>query len=336
MEAPAQEQSIDSLITAVQRLSLADSIEEVQEVVRTAARELTGADGATIVMRDGEFCFYADEDAIDQGLKGQRFPLEASISGWVMLTRSPAVVEDIDADERFPFQADRPTSVRSLAMVPIRSLDPIGAIGNYWAERHRPTPLEVSLLQSLADATAVAIDNVSLAGGAHVDDLTGVATRRGFFVEAGNRFASARARDRQCTVAFADVDGLKQVNDRAGHDAGSALISDAARILVDMAGPEAVVGRLGGDEFAIYLDGVADPEELRARLTALCDQANADGREPRVSISFGAITAWAEAAESLDRVIAAADMTMYLDKRNRTERDPSDPGKVRRTPRRTG
>lgn len=45
-------------------------------------------------------------------------------------------------------------------MVPIRTLDPIGAIGTYWAERHRPTPAEVQLLQALADTTAVALENV--------------------------------------------------------------------------------------------------------------------------------------------------------------------------------
>jgi diguanylate cyclase (GGDEF)-like protein len=159
-------------------------------------------------------------------------------------------------------------------------------------------------------------------------------TRRGFFGDVERRFAAARAEDRQCTVAFADVDGLKSANDSLGHQAGSALIRDAARLLVEAMGPKAVVGRLGGDEFAAYIDGAADPEELRARLTALCDQENADRIDrPKVSISLGAITAWAQAAESLDRVLAAADMCMYLDKRNRSKRDPRDSGTIRRAPR---
>ena len=49
------------------------------------------------------------------------------------------MIEDIYADDRIPHDAYRPTFVKSLAMVPIRTLDPVGAIGNYWAERHQPT-----------------------------------------------------------------------------------------------------------------------------------------------------------------------------------------------------
>jgi len=148
------------LVAAIQRLSLARSIPEIQTLVRTAARRLTGADGATFVLRDGAFCYYADEDAISPLWKGQRFPMPTCISGWAMLNRRPAVIEDIYADERVPHAAYRPTFVKSLAMVPIRTLEPVGAIGNYWAVRHRPTEQEVELLQALADSTAVAMENV--------------------------------------------------------------------------------------------------------------------------------------------------------------------------------
>ena len=148
------------LVGAIQRLSLARSVAEVQEIVRGAARRLTGADGATFVLRDGAQCHYVDEDAISPLWKGQRFPLEACISGWAMLNRRPAVIEDIYADERIPHDAYRPTFVKSLAMVPIRTRDPVGAIGNYWATQHRPTDQEVELLQALADSTAVAMENV--------------------------------------------------------------------------------------------------------------------------------------------------------------------------------
>jgi signal transduction histidine kinase len=148
------------LAGVIQRLSLARSLPEIQAIVRTAARRLTGADGATFVLRDGEFCCYADEDAISPLWRGQRFPLGTCISGWAMLNRCPATIADIYADERIPHEAYWPTFVKSLAMVPIRRLDPIGAIGNYWAERHAPTAREVALLQALADSTAVAMENV--------------------------------------------------------------------------------------------------------------------------------------------------------------------------------
>lgn len=156
---------MERLVTVVQELSLARDLDRVMHIVRHAARELTGADGATFVLRDGEFCHYADEDAIAPLWKGQRFPLSACISGWVMLQREAAVIEDIYADARIPHEAYRPTFVKSLAMVPIRTLEPIGAIGNYWATRHVPSAEEVKLLRALADTTAVAMENVRIYAG---------------------------------------------------------------------------------------------------------------------------------------------------------------------------
>ena len=148
------------LVSAIQRLSLCRTVNEIQEVVRGAARRLTGADGATFVLRDEDRCYYADEDAVAPLWKGQRFPMTLCISGWTMLNRRPVTIPDIYRDPRIPHDAYRPTFVKSLAMVPIRRLDPLGAIGNYWADRHDPTPHEVALLQALADSTAVALDNV--------------------------------------------------------------------------------------------------------------------------------------------------------------------------------
>src|SRR5262245_36348618 len=151
---------MEGLVEVVQRLSLARDLPTVQDIVRRAARGLTGADGATFVLRDADRCFYADEDAIAPLWQRQRFPMSACISRWSMLNRRPAVIEDIYADDRIPHDAYRPTFVKSLVMVPIRTLDPIGAIGNYWAAPHRPTEAEVKLLQALADTTAVALENV--------------------------------------------------------------------------------------------------------------------------------------------------------------------------------
>jgi signal transduction histidine kinase len=150
------------LVQAVKELSAARDVPTIQAIVRRAARELNGADGATFVLRDNEQCYYADEDAIAPLWKGQRFPLSACISGWAMLNRKEAVVEDIEYDDRIPLDAYRPTFVRSLVMVPIRTEAPIGAIGNYWATRHAATPEEINVIQALADATSIALENVQV------------------------------------------------------------------------------------------------------------------------------------------------------------------------------
>ena len=152
--------SAGELVSVIQRLSLARSLPEIQAIVRTAARRITGADGATFVLSEDGQCYYADEDAISPLWKGQRFPQELCMSGWVMRHRQAAVIADIYTDPRIPQDVYRPTFVRSMAMVPIRRLDPLGAIGNYWAKPHRATPHELELLQALADSTAVAMENV--------------------------------------------------------------------------------------------------------------------------------------------------------------------------------
>lgn len=151
---------MERLVDTVQRLSLARDIEGVMAIVRTVARELTGADGATFVLRDNGMCYYAEEDAISPLWKGSRFPMDVCISGWVMLNKTPAVIRDIYVDERIPIDAYRPTFVKSLSMVPIRTMDPLGAIGNYWADIHEPSDEEVAALQALADITAVSIENI--------------------------------------------------------------------------------------------------------------------------------------------------------------------------------
>jgi len=150
------------LVSVVQRLSLARTLEAIQLIVRRAARELTQADGATFVLRDVNLCYYADEDAISPLWKGQRFPMSACISGWAMLNRQAVIIEDIYADSRIPHDAYRPTFVKSLVMMPIRTVEPIGAIGTYWATQHKATPEEVSLLQALADSTSVAMEAAGL------------------------------------------------------------------------------------------------------------------------------------------------------------------------------
>ena len=146
------------LVSVVQRLSQARTLEAIQAIVRRAGRELTQADGATFVLRDVNLCYYADEDAISPLWKGQRFPMSACISGWAMLNRQPVIIEDIYADSRVPHDAYRATFVKSLVMMPIRTVEPIGAIGAYWATQHKATPEEVSLLQALADSTSVAME----------------------------------------------------------------------------------------------------------------------------------------------------------------------------------
>ncbi len=152
-------EQLQLLVDTVQQLSLARDLNSIMSVVRKTARQLTGADGATFILREHDLCYYADEDAISPLWKGQRFPMSSCISGMVMMHRRPIVIEDIYSDNRIPLELYKPTFVRSLVMVPIRTVNPIGAIGNYWANQCSPSSEQVRLLQALADITSVSIEN---------------------------------------------------------------------------------------------------------------------------------------------------------------------------------
>ncbi|GAA2373021.1 hypothetical protein GCM10010170_075540 [Dactylosporangium salmoneum] len=145
------------LNTAVADLALVQDLEQAQQIIRRTARRLANAHGSSVVLLDHGYCFYADEDAVSPLWKGQRFPVRQCISGWSILHRQPAIVPDIQVDERVPQEAYRPTFVKSLAIVPMRVEDPLGAIGAYWIQPHHVTDEELSRLQSLAEAAGAAL-----------------------------------------------------------------------------------------------------------------------------------------------------------------------------------
>ena len=333
--------TVQRLLQAVQELSLARSLADIQRIVRAAARELTGCDGATLVLKDGDMCHYVDEDAVAPLWKGGRFPLETCISGWVMTNRQAVVIQNIYDDERIPHAAYRPTFVKSLAMVPIRKLNPVGAIGNYWAAETLPTEHQISLLQSLADATSVALENVQVyeqleqrvrdrtadlerANDAilhlsHTDDLTGVTNRRGFYLLAEPALRAARRDGLDCTLGFIDADGLKLVNDTLGHIAGDALLADLATVLRATLDESDILARMGGDEFCVLTTGSeSDPVALKARMAAAIAKFNGSAdRSYLVSASIGLVRVPFAVDRSLDEWMASADELMYAEKRAR-------------------
>lgn len=147
-----------TLAQATLAIAQAQNILELMQIARTAARALTGADGVTLILREGDQCRYADEDAIGPLWKGHRFPLTNCISGWVILHDEAVIVDDIYTDARIPHEAYRPTFVRSMSMAPIRRGDPLGAIGCYWAQRRGGSAEILRVQQVLADAMALAFE----------------------------------------------------------------------------------------------------------------------------------------------------------------------------------
>lgn len=142
----------------------AHTLDAVIAALRLAAREWTGADGVTVVLREGDLCYYAEENAIGPLWKNRRFPINDCVSGWAMLYRQRVVIPDIYNDTRVPLSVYEPTFVKALAMVPIRRERPIGAIGAYWRVVHRASAYELSALETLAGLAGDALECVSNGG----------------------------------------------------------------------------------------------------------------------------------------------------------------------------
>ncbi|KOC89367.1 sensor domain-containing diguanylate cyclase [Winslowiella iniecta] len=175
------------------------------------------------------------------------------------------------------------------------------------------------LLQQLQEANA-ALTAVSL-----TDELTSLPNRRAVFEQLPKLFSRASDDSRYVLVAFADLDGFKQINDRYGHETGDAFLKSIAERLRQEATSDKVLGRLGGDEFIMafvgpehYDHAVDAAEAFRARLSALLT-----GEYQLESCfidypgaSVGVIVA-NPASATPDMALREADAVMYLDKMRR-------------------
>ena len=147
------------------------------------------------------------------------------------------------------------------------------------------------------------------------DFLTGLANRREFFAVAEQERLRA-ARYGQCiSVAYMDLDGFKEANDRLGHSAGDAILIDIANLIRKNLRAIDMVARMGGDEFVILLPETDAPsaraaiEKLRGLLLDLSKE-----RSWPVTYSIGLVT-FEQAPKSTDDMIGEADKLMYSVKR---------------------
>ena len=118
----------------------------------------------------------------------------------------------------------------------------------------------------------------------------------------------------QAIVCLVDLDGFKGINDSLGHDAGDALIQQAAARLQKCMRAEDTVARLGGDEFAILVDDAGAAKDVlriaeRCR-QQLCEAFELDLQEAKLSASIG-VAFYPEAGDSVDALLSAADAAMY-------------------------
>jgi diguanylate cyclase (GGDEF)-like protein len=153
------------------------------------------------------------------------------------------------------------------------------------------------------------------------DELTGLYNVRGFNLLAGQSLRLAQRAHLPFAVLFLDVDDLKRINDELGHDVGSALLAETAKLLYSNFRDADVIARVGGDEFLVA--GQFSQEGVAASIERLHTGAAARSAEVALgfplSLSVGYATSSAFRFASLKDLVARADHAMYENKRRKKE-----------------
>jgi diguanylate cyclase (GGDEF)-like protein len=151
------------------------------------------------------------------------------------------------------------------------------------------------------------------------DELTSLYNRRGFLTFAEEHIKLACSGRRELLVVFADVDGLKAINDGYGHLEGDRALKKAAEVLLAVFRDTDLVARLGGDEFAVLaLDcSRAGLVRINAHFEKLLRAVNNLDQPWKLSISVGTVHVDSEHPLSINDLLTEADKVMYERKRSK-------------------
>ncbi|MBS9721463.1 diguanylate cyclase [Tianweitania sp. BSSL-BM11] len=179
-----------------------------------------------------------------------------------------------------------------------------------------PVTGDVSRIMAISqNITAIKKIQLELKSFAFTDALTGLANRRAFDQEVENGCAEAGYTGRSFSLAVADLNGLKRINDTLGHRFGDEVIRLVGFALKEALMPNETVARVGGDEFYLLLrDANRTALDMRlARLRAVVGSIRpSDVYSESFAISAGGAV-W-HPGDDVYEVLAAADADMYLEK----------------------
>jgi diguanylate cyclase (GGDEF)-like protein/PAS domain S-box-containing protein len=247
------------------------------------------------------------------------------LAGLVFESKHWAWMGPLEADERFQRrEVAALCGLKSAFAFPVLVGDDVATVIEFFSERaEEPTQEIVELMVSVGIQLGRVIERELHASEVRAlsltDELTGLQNRRGFLAF-GHQAVRASARLKRTTaVIFADLDGLKKINDTLGHEAGDEAIIGFAKVLRETFREGDILSRFGGDEFVVMMQS---PESAGAaaiaRLNANLEKRNAANPElPALAASFGFVELNPDGSESLESLVARADALMYETKKAR-------------------
>jgi diguanylate cyclase (GGDEF)-like protein len=149
------------------------------------------------------------------------------------------------------------------------------------------------------------------------DTLTALPNRILFYDRLNQAMTRANRDKGSFAVLFIDLDDFKIVNDTLGHDAGDALLREAAKRITACVRESDTVARMGGDEFTVIISNVRKPtsvESVAKKIGAiLASQFDLNGKICSVSASIG-IALYPDNGETAAQLVKVADDAMYAAK----------------------
>ena len=313
-------------------LRSAKEFDEMMDNVIYDIRKMFDAEHCCILLMDAfekkctVLCEALAEDTIltsmnnfnDEGF----YDIADSWKGLIAGSNCLVVKDELDmavVKERNPIWYESFTSAhgKNIILFPLKFRDQL--IGYIWAMNYdvaKATTIKETF-ETTASLIASAISNYLLMDRLKVlsskDILTGVMNRN----EMNNYVdkLSAERSDISVGVIFADLNGLKRVNDKLGHHSGDTLLKNAAKALEEVFATEEIF-RAGGDEFSIILTGITE-EELNNRVEAIIE---ASQKYEHVCFAIG--HCYEDSKTNVRQALRIADERMYEDKRRYYEKHP--------------
>jgi diguanylate cyclase (GGDEF)-like protein len=206
----------------------------------------------------------------------------------------------------------------SLAVLPLLLVIWLFVFGRTWAEARRARDADVRLaLASDLGLSPRELGSLTTEGlfklreQAAFDDLTGVLRRAAGIAALEREIARARRQKSPLTVAFVDLDGLKQANDNRGHAAGDTLLRDLATALKTGLRGQDLVLRYGGDEFVCVLPDTPS-DSGGDKLRQIQTESNKNG------LAFSLGLAELERSDDVVSLLGRADRELYDAKARRS------------------
>jgi diguanylate cyclase (GGDEF)-like protein len=162
-----------------------------------------------------------------------------------------------------------------------------------------------------------------------VDELTGLYNRRGFMTLAEHQVKLSQRKKTGFYLIFADLDGMKAINDTHGHPAGDMALTDTANLLTETFRGSDIIARMGGDEFAIITidSNNNSAEAIEQRLQRRVAAFNDTRRRPYcLSLSVGVVHYDPQTPTPIPELLDAADKLMYAQKRKKKSCRPDAAG----------